>query len=630
MVKNLVNVPVPGLPVTPPDMTIEDIETQTKLATIDGCLVIANNEMGAQIYTINNVIDEGDPWDVVNEVLPIDPKSKSWQEQNCTERLVSIVTVFIKFCLVLISLYLFVCSLSLLSTAFKLLGGKTAGAIFSKSELLNNPIVGLMIGVLVTVLVQSSSTSTSIIVAMVSAGIVPIKPAIYLVMGANIGTTVTNTIVSMGQSMDRKQFRRAFAGATVHDCFNWLCVAIFLPLEAIAHPLYHLSNYIVREISNDDTAVGGSKLDFLKKITKPLTKKVISINKHLITDIAKACSEGRDKDEYCIEKKNELMVKQCYEDTNKTIGASCGFLFSNTGMNDTAVGLILLFLSLFLLCSCLTVLVKTLQSLLMGRMARTLKKYINSDLPYPFGWLTGYIFIVVGTGMTILVQSSSVFTSAITPLVGVGVISLERMFPLTLGSNIGTTATAMLAALAAVSNQKFTIQIAVCHLFFNIFGILIWYPFPLLRDVPISAAKHLGNTTAKYRWFALAYLVLVFFVIPVILLGLSFNKWVLGVAIVLIIAFIVGVTLLNVLQKHVGPKLPKCIQTWNFLPRPMRSLAPYDEAFLKIYIFFSRKCSCRKFCPETSPDVSLVTTGNSTPKKDDVVLPMPVQQTQIH
>jgi len=232
--------------------------------------------------------------------------------------------------------------------------------------------------------------------------------------------------------------------------------------------------------------------------------------------------------------------------------------------------------------------------------------------------------------MTILVQSSSVFTSAITPLVGVGVISLERMFPLTLGSNIGTTATAMLAALAAVSNQKFTIQIAVCHLFFNIFGILIWYPFPLLRDVPISAAKHLGNTTAKYRWFALAYLVLVFFVIPVILLGLSFNKWVLGVAIVLIIAFIVGVTLLNVLQKHVGPKLPKCIQTWNFLPRPLRSLAPYDEAFLKIYIFFSRKCSCRKFCPETSPDVSLVTTGNSTPKKDDIVLPMPVQQTQIH
>lgn len=629
MVKNLVNVPVPGMPATPPDLTVEDVDTQSKIKQVDGCLVIANE---AQIYTINDVavVDEGDPWDVVNEVLPVDPKSKSWQAQTYTERLITVGTVFVKFLLVLGSLYLFVCSLSLLSTAFKLLGGKTAGAIFSKSELLNNPIVGLMIGVLVTVLVQSSSTSTSIIVAMVSAGIVPIKPAIYLVMGANIGTTVTNTIVSLGQSMDRKQFRRAFAGATVHDCFNWLCVAIFLPLEAIAHPLYLLSDRIVREISNDDTAVGGSKLDFLKKITKPLTKRVISINKHLITEIAKACSEGKDKDEDCIAKKNEQMVKLCYDPVNKTIGANCGFLFSNTGMNDTAIGIILLLLSLFLLCTCLTILVKTLQSLLMGRMARTLKKYINSDLPYPFGWLTGYIFIVVGTGMTILVQSSSVFTSAITPLVGVGVISLERMFPLTLGSNIGTTATAMLAALAAVSNQKFTIQIAVCHLFFNIFGILIWYPFPAMRNVPISAAKYLGNTTAKYRWFALAYLLIVFFIIPVILLGLSFNKWVLGVAIVLIISFIVTLTIMNLLQKYASSKLPVWLQSWKFLPRPLRSLAPYDEVFLKIYIFFSRKCSCRKFCPETSPDVSLVTTGQSTPKKDDIVLPMPVQQTQLH
>lgn len=628
MVKNLAKRTVPGLPVTPPDLSIEDVDTQAKIAKIDGCLVIANE---AQIYTINDVVvDEGDPWDVVNEILPVDPKSKSWQSQSCKERLISVGTVSAKFLLVLGSLYLFVCSLSLLSTAFKLLGGKTAGAIFSKSELLNNPIVGLMIGVLVTVLVQSSSTSTSIIVAMVSAGIVPIKPAIYLVMGANIGTTVTNTIVSLGQSLDRKQFRRAFAGATVHDCFNWLCVAIFLPLEAIFHPLYLLSERIVSNISNDDTAVGGSKLDFLKKLTKPLTSKVISINKHLITDIAKACSEGRDKDEYCIEKKQEQMVKLCYDDVNKTIGANCGFLFSNTGMNDTVIGVILLALSLFMLCSCLTVLVKTLQSLLMGRMARTLKKYINSDLPYPFGWLTGYIFIFVGAGMTILVQSSSVFTSAITPLVGLGVISLERMFPLTLGSNIGTTATAMLAALAAVSNQKFTIQIAVCHLFFNIFGIMVWYPVPFMRDVPISGAKYLGNTTAKYRWFALAYLFIVFLILPVVLLGLSFNKWVLGVAIVLIISFIVSVTTLNLLQKYLGSKLPVCLQSWKFLPRPLRSLAPYDEFVLKVYIFFSRKCSCRKFCSETSPDVSLVTTGQSTPKKDDIVLPIPMQQTQLH
>ena len=58
-----------------------------------------------------------------------------------------------------------------------------------------------------------------------------VDTAIFIVMGANIGTSVTNTIVSIGQSGDRDQFGRAFAGATVHDMFNCLSVAILLPLE---------------------------------------------------------------------------------------------------------------------------------------------------------------------------------------------------------------------------------------------------------------------------------------------------------------------------------------------------------------------------------------------------------------
>ena len=50
-------------------------------------------------------------------------------------------------------------------------------------------------------------------------------------MGANIGTTVTNTLVSLAHSMDPREFRRAFSGATVHDVFNWLTVLILLPVE---------------------------------------------------------------------------------------------------------------------------------------------------------------------------------------------------------------------------------------------------------------------------------------------------------------------------------------------------------------------------------------------------------------
>ncbi|KAF5889467.1 sodium-dependent phosphate transport protein 2B-like, partial [Clarias magur] len=127
----------------------------------------------------------------------------------------------------------------------------------------------------------------------------------------------------------------------------------------------------------------------------------------------------------------------------------CSYFFVDTTLPDLAVGLILLAGSLLVLCTCLILIVKLLSSMLRGQVASVIKKVINTDFPFPFKWLTGYLAIVVGAGMTFIVQSSSVFTSAITPLVGLGMISIERAYPLSLGSNIGTTSTAVLAALAS-------------------------------------------------------------------------------------------------------------------------------------------------------------------------------------
>ena len=126
-----------------------------------------------------------------------------------------IIPVFVRVLALLTCLYFFVCSLSFLSDSFRILGGKNIGALFSNSELLQNPVVGLMIGVLVTVLVQSSSTSTSIIVGLVATD-VPVKTAIPMILGANIGTSVTNTIVSFSQMQNRDEFRRY--GWILHVC----------------------------------------------------------------------------------------------------------------------------------------------------------------------------------------------------------------------------------------------------------------------------------------------------------------------------------------------------------------------------------------------------------------------------
>src|SRR5690606_2123410 len=98
-------------------------------------------------------------------------------------------------------------------------------------ESVSNPISGLCAGLLATVLVQSSSVSTSTIVGMVGAGTLPVALAVPMIMGANIGTTVTSTLASLASMRRAAEFRRAFAAATVHDFFNIMAVAVLLPLE---------------------------------------------------------------------------------------------------------------------------------------------------------------------------------------------------------------------------------------------------------------------------------------------------------------------------------------------------------------------------------------------------------------
>ena len=94
--------------------------------------------------------------------------------------------------------------------------------------------------------------------------VLEVEPAIPIVMGANIGTSVTNTIVSIGQITDKEQYRRAFAGATVHDMFNLLSVLILLPLELALRFLFRLTEKIVEPLGQESSDKG-LKIDLLKK-----------------------------------------------------------------------------------------------------------------------------------------------------------------------------------------------------------------------------------------------------------------------------------------------------------------------------------------------------------------------------
>ena len=143
------------------------------------------------------------------------------------------------------ALYLFLVGIAGMSSAIKSMGSQFAETVLTTTS---NPFIALFIGIFATVLFQSSSTTTSLIVGMVSSGTLTITNSIPMIMGANIGTTVTNTIVSIGHIKKGTEFKRAFAASTVHDFFNIMAVIIVFPIEMIFHPLQRTSEWFALQL----------------------------------------------------------------------------------------------------------------------------------------------------------------------------------------------------------------------------------------------------------------------------------------------------------------------------------------------------------------------------------------------
>lgn len=357
--------------------------------------------------------------------------------------------------------YLVLVAVSTVSGGFKIFSGGSAGAeqLFAFAT---NPFVALLLGILVTALVQSSSTVTSVIVGLVAGGL-PISIAIPMVMGANMGTTITNTFVSMGHIRDKQEFQRAFSAATVHDFFNLLAVIIFLPLEIAFGMLEKIATYLAHFF------VGGSSLsmkefDFMKPLTQPL----VGLIKELTTALPVA--------------------------------------------NNTA-GLIMVFIGIFLIGFSVTFLGKVLKSVMVGRAKTVLHNAIGR------GPVSG---ILSGTAVTIMVQSSSTTTSLMIPLAGSGVFNTRQIFPFTLGANIGTTITGLLAATAiSGAASEVAMTIALVHVLFNVLAVALIYGIPALREIPIKCAEALARQGTENKFIAFSYVIGTFFALPGLMIVLS-------------------------------------------------------------------------------------------------------------
>jgi len=437
---------------------------------------------------------------------------------------------FFNFLAICSLLYLFLIGLDLMGNAFKAMSGKGVGNMMGS---IDNPIAGVAIGIIVTVLLQSSSTSTSVVVTMVGADIITVNNAIPIIMGANIGTSVTAAIVSHGHIGNLEEFHRGFAGANVHSAFNLLTVILLLPLELIVGAITG-ENGVLGMIAEalGDLFVGASADTFkspVKILVGPLTKQFIKIDKDLIKTLAKgclSCNATHVEPAFCkAEKKDDdgEKIKFCmagddwtqkYEEDGRIIKS--GFA---KDLGDMGGAVLILVLSLIFLCIALYYIVKLLHYLVLSS-GRAEAQGDQSETKF-VRWtrkilrFNGFVSILFGMLMTIAVQSSSIVTSTLTPVVALGIISVEDMLPLTLGANIGTTCTAFLAAI--VTEKKNAIMISVCHLFFNIFGIAIFYPAPFMRKIPIKIAYKVGDHVLKYKWFGPFYVVLVFVVVPLLL-----------------------------------------------------------------------------------------------------------------
>ena len=332
-------------------------------------------------------------------------------------------------------------------------------------EFATNPFTALLVGMLSTALVQSSSTVTSVIVGLAAGGL-PIEAAIPMIMGANIGTTITNTIVSLGHAGKKKEFKRAFAAATVHDFFNVFAVVIFLPLELLTGFLAKVSAYFSGMlVGGDSMSIKG--FNFIKPITKPVIKEIKSFLNGLPID-------------------------------------------------DKVAAVVLALLGVALIFVSILVIGKLLKVVMVGRAKAGLHAAVGR------GPLSG---ITSGALVTVAVQSSSTTTSLIVPLAGTGVFKLKEIYPFTLGANIGTTITAILAATAISGDGALAaMQIALVHFTYNLTAVLFIFGLPSvlniakLRDLPINCAEWLAEIAADRKLVALAYLALVFFVVPAVLI----------------------------------------------------------------------------------------------------------------
>ncbi len=342
---------------------------------------------------------------------------------------------------------MFFVAIQLLATSLNVIGHNASSAINLATE---NPFIGLFIGLLATAILQSSSTITSLAVAAVAAGSITLQNAVPIVIGANIGTTLTSTIVSLGYITKATEFKKAISAGTTHDLFNIIIAVLIFPLEYYYNLLTKVSVAVAGVFHGITSQIGGPK-PWLHGSWGNLLVWVVN-----------------------------------------HIGAYLALVLA----------VILLFVSVKSIS-------RILYKHLIGRAKTNFQTLMFRDGARSFG---------SGLLLTSVIQSSSITTSLIVPLVATGKVQLRRAFQFILGANLGTTITAIFATLF---ESKAAISLAMAHFLFNFIGVFIFLLIPALNRLPTYLSDRLGDLTLRSRIIGFTYILLTFFLLPFSLIYFS-------------------------------------------------------------------------------------------------------------
>lgn len=352
--------------------------------------------------------------------------------------------------------YLFLVAVKLFGTAAQLYTNNQEGLIETLASQLKNPFTGLCLGIFLTALMQSSSATTSLAVAMVAMGTIPLEGAVPIAMGSNIGSALTCTIVSLTHiGSERRSFTRAFSASLISEVFNISTVCICFILELCFGYLTNTARFLAS----------------------------------LVPTSLHSSSMGVNPVAYAIDAPAKGIRDLCL-----------------LRLSPEFTSALMAVIALAVLIVSLIYITKNMKALMADKIEVWLNRALSKN---------GYIGLCVGIIVTMIIQSSGIATSLLVPLVAAGVLSVQTIYPIVLGANIGTTITAILAAMAFMDTPtgQLGLALAFAHTLINVTGVTLFYPIPQMR-LPVFMTQRLSVILTRSRWYVVIWVAMLYFIVP--------------------------------------------------------------------------------------------------------------------